>query len=192
LKDNPKKFLEKTLMKKPPLKNSGGVFQTMRPPGSIIKNYAMEIGKRVRYHMEKENYDLVSYFLEDMEKLKEILRDDSLETELKNIKKLIEQTLKDKFSKTVSEFNSKIYDYSVEKADITNYTAHVKLIDMSKGYSKVEPDCDWKNKGDDNYTLMMKSIATAFQKERKREEEDDNINQKSLKTLTTLYFYRSF
>jgi hypothetical protein len=53
-----------------------------------------------------------------MEKLQNILKEDSLETELINLKEFIEQTLKNKFSKIILEFNSKVYDYSIEKKDI--------------------------------------------------------------------------
>jgi hypothetical protein len=60
-------------------------------------------------------------------------------------------------------------------------------MERNKGYNKIVPDCEWEKKGDDNYSSMAKSIATTFQKERKREEEDDNKNQKSLKTLNTLH-----
>jgi energy-coupling factor transporter ATP-binding protein EcfA2 len=107
LKDDPKQFLEKTLLKRLPLKNPGTVFQINNPPGLIIKTYALEIGKRVRYHMEEEDTDLINYFLEDMEKLQNILKEDSLETELINLKEFIEQTLKNKFSKIILEFNSR-------------------------------------------------------------------------------------
>jgi hypothetical protein len=37
-----------------------------------------------------------------MEKLKDVLRDDNLETELTNLKGFIEQTVKDKFNKIIS------------------------------------------------------------------------------------------
>jgi hypothetical protein len=53
MKDDPKIFLERSLLNKSPLKNPGSVFQNKTPPGAVIKTYATEIGKRVRYHMDK-------------------------------------------------------------------------------------------------------------------------------------------
>jgi hypothetical protein len=50
------------------------------------------------------------------------------------------------------------------------------MMERNKGYNKIVPDCDWEKKGMDNYVSIVKFIATAFQKERKREEEDDNKN----------------
>jgi hypothetical protein len=39
--------------------------------------------------MEQENTDLVSYFLDDVEKLQDILKKESLQTELINLKGFI-------------------------------------------------------------------------------------------------------
>jgi hypothetical protein len=90
LKDDPKLFLEKVLLRKPSLKNSRIVFQINNLPLAMIKTYINEIIKRIRYHMEMERGDLVNYFLEDMERLNNILKEESLKIELKNLKRFVE------------------------------------------------------------------------------------------------------
>jgi hypothetical protein len=52
LKDNPKLFLEKTLLKKFSLKDPGAVFQINNLAHAMINTYIDEIGKRIKYHME--------------------------------------------------------------------------------------------------------------------------------------------
>jgi Zn-dependent M32 family carboxypeptidase len=61
------------------------------------------------------------------------------------------------------------------------------MMEKNKNYSKIVPNCDWKKKGEDNCISMMKSLSIEFLKERKREEENDGKNQKSLKVLNILY-----
>lgn len=73
LESNAKKFVE-ILLKKPPLK-PGDVFKNSNPSQDVIKNYCVESTKRIRYHLQNQEVELVKYFIENMRLLDETINE---------------------------------------------------------------------------------------------------------------------
>jgi hypothetical protein len=82
LQGGAKKFIAENLIERQSLE-PGAVFKNSNPAQDVIKNFCVESSKRIKYSLENQDFTMVSYFINAMKLLEEMINEDSIGVELK-------------------------------------------------------------------------------------------------------------
>ena len=123
LKDNAKATMRKLLNRKSLI--PAEVFGDVRPKSKPIRDYQIELEKRVRFHLTNQNLVMVKYFIDEIQQLNDVLSDELITNQIHTLKDLIEKTIQDAYNKIISTFNTKVFNLSLLREDIDTYLKEV-------------------------------------------------------------------
>ena len=132
---------------------------------------------------------MVKYFIGNMENLKLILYDDSIENELNSIRKEIETVVRDDYRRITEDFNFKVKTFSVTKKDVKSYFGDVKILAIEKGYNQIV-DLDLVREAETYFQGIFKELAKDFTVEQKKDPDPSRSRNLSA-TIKVLYDARS-
>jgi hypothetical protein len=100
--------------------------------------------------------------------------------DLNSIRKEVEVVVREDFKKVVDDFSYKVRTFSLDKETLEAYFSNVKRLVDDMGYDKLIENLDLVSEAEVHYQDLVKGLATGFMRDRKKEEEDDHRNVKTL------------
>lgn len=179
LEDNPIEFM--SILTRFPDKKPKNVFRNSSPSGNLIKNYCAEVFKRIRYYLQNDSADMVRYFLKGMEKLNEILAGE-INKEVEESKSEIENFIRNKYDKIVTEFNSQARAYALTVEDVVIYFTEIDKLPASPE-SELRKSFTWRSKGESNFSDELKRLANSLMEPKGVNEDRDRKILQILKLL---------
>ncbi len=145
------------LLKKAPIKNAYGVFSDRSPSGTIVRNYCSEVGKRVKYHLEGNRLWTVKYFVDELQTLSEYIDNEMCQAELRTIRELVIEVVKNQQQTVTKNFNAKILALNMSEEDCSVYIEQVKEMERS-GCEWLLGKIDYQQEAEDNIKKQVQIL----------------------------------
>ena len=94
----------------------------------------------------------------------------------------IERTVRNKYNSIIERFNGQVRKFSLTVENIRTYNT-----DLMDSANRFIENSDWKNQANTNLYDITNSLASWLMQDRKREEEEEIRNQKTLETLMVFF-----